>query len=244
MMYFARLSIPRALAGLLLTWVFLSSSAAGEAQGTTIDLGPRLERIDQLLREGDYEQARKESLRLADFLVDRAGPGRPGEVVLGRTSLFLALAEAGLGNDEEADWYYHVARGIDPELEDYDLDRFGEPGRLLQEIEVRRKRELSPEKAHPRQEQATAPRRIKSPQPEWPPGARQFGVTGALVVQAIIDRTGRPIRPTVLTPLPAATLTWAALEAVKEWRFEPSRLGGEPVSVYYNLTINYRLRSR
>jgi outer membrane biosynthesis protein TonB len=36
----------------------------------------------------------------------------------------------------------------------------------------------------------------------------------------------------VLTPLPAATLTWAALEAVKEWRFEPSRLGGEPVSVY------------
>jgi hypothetical protein len=63
------------------------------------------------------------------------------------------------------------------------------------------------------------------------------------VVQLVIDETGRTRRPTVDTPLPTATLTWVALEAVKTWRFEPARKDGEPTPVYYNLAINYLLES-
>lgn len=33
-----------------------------------------------------------------------------------------------------------------------------------------------------------------------------------------------------------------ALEAVREWKFEPATLDGEPVAVYYNLTINFTLQ--
>lgn len=245
MSHAARSIVPRVFLGLLLGFsIALSFLPRVEAQltGTTrVDLGPRLERIEQLLLDGEYKRARKETLRFADYMVGYAGPGRPGEIALARNTLLRALAEAALGNEEDADWYLHVARGIHPQLQHFDVSRFGEPGRLLEEIEIRRNYTSRPQDPGASGNRLTAPRKIKAPQPEWPSGARSFGVTGALVVQMIIDETGRTMKPTVVTPLPAATLTWVALEAVKEWRFEPARLDGKPVAVFYNLTINYRL---
>ena len=43
----------------------------------------------------------------------------------------------------------------------------------------------------------------------------------------------------MLKPLPG--LTDAAVAAVSRWKYEPARLHGRPVEVYYNLTINFRL---
>ena len=34
------------------------------------------------------------------------------------------------------------------------------------------------------------------------------------------------------------------LENLKNWRFEPARLDGRPVAVYYNLTLNFTLHKR
>jgi periplasmic protein TonB len=36
-------------------------------------------------------------------------------------------------------------------------------------------------------------------------------------------------------------LDQAALDAVRQWKFEPATRAGEPVDVYYNLTVNFRL---
>jgi outer membrane biosynthesis protein TonB len=36
-------------------------------------------------------------------------------------------------------------------------------------------------------------------------------------------------------------LSEKAVEAVRKWRFEPATLNGEPVAVYYNFTLNFRL---
>ena len=36
-------------------------------------------------------------------------------------------------------------------------------------------------------------------------------------------------------------LSAAAAEAIRQWRFEPALCDGNPVSVYYNLTVNFRL---
>ena len=32
----------------------------------------------------------------------------------------------------------------------------------------------------------------------------------------------------------------AALDAIRTWRFEPARFKGEPVNVYYTLTVNFK----
>ena len=78
-------------------------------------------------------------------------------------------------------------------------------------------------------------------EPEFPRGAQAFGVTGVLIVEVVIDRTGRVTSPHVLKPLAAPTLSYAALEAVKQWRFEPGRIGGESVPGICNLSVNYKI---
>jgi TonB family protein len=37
-------------------------------------------------------------------------------------------------------------------------------------------------------------------------------------------------------------LDQSALEAVKKWKFRPGTLGGRPVKVIFNLTVNFRLQ--
>jgi TonB family protein len=52
---------------------------------------------------------------------------------------------------------------------------------------------------------------------------------GLVVVEAIIDVRGRVASLRVLRPVPL--LTEAALEAVRQWRYEPAWLNGQPVPV-------------
>ncbi len=77
--------------------------------------------------------------------------------------------------------------------------------------------------------------------PAYPEESRKARITGAVVLQTIIDVEGR-ITDTKVLKSPAADLAEAAVEAIRTWRFEPARLNGEPVAVYYNLTVNFRLK--
>jgi protein TonB len=61
-----------------------------------------------------------------------------------------------------------------------------------------------------------------------------------VVIQAVIDETGKVARTRLLHGV-HPSLDQAAVEAIRTWRFEPALLDGEPVAVYYNLTINFRL---
>jgi outer membrane biosynthesis protein TonB len=60
------------------------------------------------------------------------------------------------------------------------------------------------------------------------------------VIQAIISAKGEVTQPLVFQDLGSATLAYSALEAVRQWKFEPAHLDGKPVSVLYNLKIYYR----
>ena len=44
----------------------------------------------------------------------------------------------------------------------------------------------------------------------------------------------------VLKELPAG-LSDSALDAVRQWTFQPATLHGEPVEVIFNLTVNFKL---
>lgn len=87
----------------------------------------------------------------------------------------------------------------------------------------------------------TAPRRIEATPPQYTPEARKEGVEGVMIVQAVIDKQGTVSDVKVLKGLPFG-LSEAAAEAIRQWTFEPARdEEGNPVSVYYNLTINFTL---
>jgi TonB family protein len=71
--------------------------------------------------------------------------------------------------------------------------------------------------------------------PVYPAGAK---VQGAVVLHAIIGKTGEISTLDVISG-PAALYS-AALEAVKQWRYHPYLLNGNPVDVETTMTVNFK----
>ncbi len=86
-----------------------------------------------------------------------------------------------------------------------------------------------------------APEKLFAPQPVYTEIARKARVQGVVIVQAIIDKAGNVTNIKVLKGLPMG-LEEAAVEAMKQWKFKPATLNGRPVTVYYNLTVNFKLQ--
>lgn len=85
------------------------------------------------------------------------------------------------------------------------------------------------------------PKRTHGPAPSYPEGiAKEDRKQGKVVVKAVIDEHGKVTGMDLVESLEAA-YDQAAMDAIAQWRFEPATLDGNPVSVYYVLTINFRL---
>ena len=89
-------------------------------------------------------------------------------------------------------------------------------------------------------EDVKAPVVIKRVEPRYPEEARANRVSGIVILETVIDRTGAVRDVQVLKPLPFG-LDQAAVEAVRQWQFVPGTLDGEPVDVIFNLTVNFKL---
>lgn len=87
----------------------------------------------------------------------------------------------------------------------------------------------------------SAPEKIYAPQPKYSEEARKARIQGAVILQAVIDALGNVRDVTVLKGL-SMGLTESALDTVREWRFKPATLNGEPVAVYYNLIVTFSVQ--
>jgi periplasmic protein TonB len=74
--------------------------------------------------------------------------------------------------------------------------------------------------------------------PEYPKEARDKGIQGDVILQATIDRKGHMANLTVFQGDPI--LAAAAMDAVKQWKYRPYRLKGEPVEVETTIKIQFR----
>jgi len=77
-------------------------------------------------------------------------------------------------------------------------------------------------------------------EPAYTAEAARARISGIIIVEATIDETGHVAHVEVLKPLPFG-LDQAAVDAVKQWTFKPATLNGNPVPVYFNLTVSFRL---
>ena len=75
--------------------------------------------------------------------------------------------------------------------------------------------------------------------PTYPPEAGRARVEGTVVLMAVIDKDGSVQDVRVESGLPL--LAQAAIDAVKQWRYRPYLLNGEPVEVDSRITINFTL---
>ena len=80
---------------------------------------------------------------------------------------------------------------------------------------------------------------IARPNPIYPPLARQARIQGKVQLHAIIDKEGHVSQLEVVSGHPL--LVKAALDAVQNWRYQPTVLNGEPVEVDTTIDVNFVL---
>jgi len=73
--------------------------------------------------------------------------------------------------------------------------------------------------------------------PIYPDIARVARVSGTVVVECTIDPSGRVVDARVITGHPL--LNESALDAVRRWRYEPTRLNHVPVAVLMTVTVRF-----
>ena len=86
----------------------------------------------------------------------------------------------------------------------------------------------------------TAPRVIYAPDPEFSEEARKAKFQGTVVLWVIVGADGRTHDIRVYRSL-GMGLDENAIEAIRQWRFEPGRKDGIPVAVQVNVEVNFRL---
>jgi len=83
------------------------------------------------------------------------------------------------------------------------------------------------------------PKPIKMVKPVYPEEARKAGAEGVVVLQVQTDIYGRVASVKVLKSIPL--LDQAAIEAVKQWVYEPVIVGGQPKIGIFTVTVNFKL---
>lgn len=82
---------------------------------------------------------------------------------------------------------------------------------------------------------------IQKTEPQYPPLARAARVQGEVVLSAIIDSNGQITNLQLVSGHPM--LVPAAISAVKQWRYKPYLLNGQPVEVETTITVIFSLSS-
>jgi protein TonB len=84
------------------------------------------------------------------------------------------------------------------------------------------------------------PKKVAHVAPEYPDLARRAAVEGVVVLEAVVDVSGRVTQVRVLRSV--ALLDAAAIQAVQQWRYTPTQLNGVPVPVLMTVTVRFALR--
>jgi protein TonB len=80
---------------------------------------------------------------------------------------------------------------------------------------------------------------VKKVAPSYPPNALRLHIEGPVELMATISPQGNISHIKVLSG--DAQLTKAATDAVKQWKYKPYLLNGEPVEIQTQITINFKL---
>jgi protein TonB len=84
------------------------------------------------------------------------------------------------------------------------------------------------------------PEKIRDVAPIYPPIAQAARAQGVVIVEAVIGTDGRVQDARILRSAPL--LDEAALAAVRQWIYTPTRLNGQPVSVVMTVTVRFQLQ--
>lgn len=82
---------------------------------------------------------------------------------------------------------------------------------------------------------------LKMVRPEYPLQMKAAGITGTVVMQAVISREGDVLNLDAISQDVHPDLVEAAMTAVKQWRYQPTLLNGQPVEIITLINVNFTL---
>lgn len=85
------------------------------------------------------------------------------------------------------------------------------------------------------------PRLVRKVNPTYPFRAKRRGVEGKVSLRFLVDKQGRVSEFNVVQAEPEGVFEESALAAVRQWRFEPGKKDGEPVSTWVQVPIRFEL---
>jgi TonB family protein len=87
---------------------------------------------------------------------------------------------------------------------------------------------------------ASEPKLITSTRPVYPPLAKQSNIEGDVLVSADVDATGKVVGAKAVSgPM---YLRQAALDAVRNWKYEPAISNGKPTAAQVSIKLQFRLK--
>jgi TonB family protein len=110
---------------------------------------------------------------------------------------------------------------------------------LLPDLQEQEQQNQEEEKKKSKKKNVKPPKLIKQVEPIYPEEARKAGIEGVVTLEATTDKYGRVQDVKVLNSIPE--LDQAAIDAVKQWVYEPMVIDGKPYGVTFISTYRFRL---
>lgn len=85
---------------------------------------------------------------------------------------------------------------------------------------------------------------LRNPKPRYPKRARRRGYQGTVILEVLVDRTGRVDDLRVLTSSGHQILDKAARQSVKTWLFQPGMVGDKRVEMWVRVPVQFELKGR
>jgi len=85
-----------------------------------------------------------------------------------------------------------------------------------------------------------APKLIHYVEPQFSPSSKEAFVEGAVKISTVVTREGLPTELKVISGLNAKE-DETAVEALKQWRFQPGTKAGQPVKVRVTVEVDFHL---
>ncbi|RPJ02860.1 MAG: energy transducer TonB, partial [Candidatus Aminicenantes bacterium] len=86
------------------------------------------------------------------------------------------------------------------------------------------------------------PKLVKEVKPVYPAEARKAGLEGIVILEAKADEQGNVVDSRILRSVPA--LDKAAIDAVKQWKYEPLVIDGKPRKAIFTVTVRFALKEK
>jgi TonB family protein len=77
--------------------------------------------------------------------------------------------------------------------------------------------------------------------PSYPAQAMAKGITGSVAFKFLVDADGMVSSVEIIRSEPEEIFDTATINAVRQWRFQPAKIKGEPVACWAQSSINYEL---